>query len=86
MYLEERVEQLENLSVDHGRQIETVAKGLAHLTVTVNQRFDRVENDIAELKADVAELNKGQARLEVVLSEVQQTQQIILTLLQERLK
>lgn len=42
MYLEERVEQVENLSVDHGRQIETVAKGLANLTIVVNQRFDQV--------------------------------------------
>lgn len=107
MYLEERVEQLETLAVDHGRQIETIAKGVADLTVTVNhrfdrvderfhqiaerfdqidERFDRVEKDISELKsdvsvlkADVSELKSGQARLE-------QTQQLILTILQERLK
>ncbi len=114
MYLEERVEQLETLAVDHGRQIETIAKGVADLTVTVNhrfdriddrfdqidkrfsqiderfsqiderfvqidERFDRVEKDISELKSDVSELKAGQARLE-------QTQQLILTILQERLK
>ncbi|WP_080054113.1 hypothetical protein [Spirosoma aerolatum] len=86
MYLEERVEQLETLAVDHGRQIETIAKGVADLTVTVNhrfdrvdERFDRVEKDISELKSDVSELKSGQARLE-------QTQQLILTILQERLK
>ena len=79
MYLEERVEQLENLSVDHGRQIELIAKGVADLTVTVNERFDQVNEDIAELKS-------GQARLETTVTDIQQTQQLILTLLQERLK
>ena len=35
MYLEERDEQLETLAVDHGRQIESVAKGSAELTTDV---------------------------------------------------
>lgn len=86
MYLEERVEQLENLSVDHGRQIETVAKGLANLTIVVNQRFDQVNQRFDRVEADIADLKNGQARMEVTLTELQQTQQVILTILQERLK
>lgn len=35
MYLEERVEQLETIATDQGRQIELVAGGLATLTVEV---------------------------------------------------
>lgn len=121
MYLEERVEQLEHLSVDQGRQIETIARGLADLTVTVNQRFDevnqrfeevnqrfeevnqrfeevnqrfdavdkrfdKVEADVAELKTDVSELKSGQARLETTVADIQQTQHLILTILQDKLK
>lgn len=121
MYLEERVEQLEVLSVDQGRQIETIAKGVTDLTVTVNQRFDRVEGsiavlqqdvtvlqqdvaglkqdvtilkqdvvvlkqDIAELKQDMAELKVGQVRLESAIGDIQQTQQLILSILQDRLQ
>lgn len=99
MYLEERVEQVESLTVDQGRQIEAIAKGVADLTVTVNhrfdrvdQRFDRIEGDISSIKADVnqfkadvnqrfdrveadiAELKSGQARLEVTVTDIQQTQ------------
>ena len=100
MYLEERVGQLENLSVDHGRQIEIIAKGVADLTVTVNERFDQVDRrfdevneDIAQLKSGqirletaVTDLQTGQVRLETTVTDIQQTQQLILTLLQDRLK
>lgn len=107
MYLEERVEQLEVLSVDQGKQIETIARGLADLTVTVNhrfdqvdKRFDRVEADIATLKENVsalkdgqarleetvADLKNGQMRLEEAVSGIQQTQQVIVTILQDRFK
>lgn len=107
MYLEERVGQLENLSVDHGRQIEIIAKGIADLTVTVNERFDEVNQRFAEVdrrfdevngrfdevdrrfdkvNEDIAELKTGQIRLETTVTDIQQTQQLILTLLQDRLK
>ena len=100
MYLEERVGQLENLSVDHGRQIEIIAKGVADLTVTVNerfdevnqrfeqvnQRFDEVDRRFDRVNGDIAELKIGQVRLEATVSDIQQTQQLILTILQERLK
>ena len=93
MYLEERVGQLENLSVDHGRQIEIIAKGVADLTVTVNQRFDevnqrfdKVDRRFDKVNEDIAELKTGQIRLETTVTDIQQTQQLILTLLQDRLK
>ncbi|CAN5368462.1 hypothetical protein BH09BAC4_BH09BAC4_47550 [soil metagenome] len=118
MYLEERVGQLENLSVDHGRQIEIIAKGVADLTVTVNERFDQVINEMNQrfnqvdqrfaevdrqfdkvdrrfdkvdrrfdkVNEDIAELKTGQIRLETTVTDIQQTQQLILTLLQDRLK
>lgn len=93
MYLEERVGQLENLSVDHGRQIEIIAKGVADLTVTVNQRFDEVNQRFDEvdrrfdkINENIAELKTGQIRLETTVTDIQQTQQLILTLLQDRLK
>ena len=121
MYLEERVEQLETLSVDQGRQIETIAKGLADLTVTVNhrfdgvnqrfdgvdqrfdgvdqrfdgvdrrfdgvdQRFDEVDKRFDQVNEDIADLKNGQARLEATVTDIQQTQQLILTILQDRLK
>ncbi|GAB4035907.1 hypothetical protein [Spirosoma gilvum] len=107
MYLEERVEQLETLAVDHGRQIETIAKGVADLTVTVNHRFDRVdkrfdqvdnrfnrvddrfdrvENDISELKSDVSSLKTDVADLKAGQARLETTVELILTILQERLK
>ncbi|WP_143100714.1 hypothetical protein [Spirosoma endophyticum] len=111
MYLEERVGQLENLSVDHGRQIEIIAKGVADLTVTVNERFDQVINEMNQrfnqvdqrfsevdrqfdkvdrrfdkINENIAELKTGQIRLETTVTDIQQTQQLILTLLQDRLK
>ena len=114
MYLEERIEQVEALSVDQGRQIETIAKGLADLTVTVNHRFNQVderfdsiderfkqvderfnqvderfkqvEDRFNQVDADIAELKAGQSRLETTVTDIQQTQQLILTILQDRLK
>ena len=93
MYLEERIEQVEALSEDQGRQIETIAKGLDDLTVTVNNRFDRVDERFRQIderfdrvEADIAELKSGQVRLEVAVTDIQKTQQLILTILQDRLQ
>ncbi|QMW02925.1 hypothetical protein [Spirosoma foliorum] len=86
MYLEERVERLEHLSVDQGRQLETITRGLADLTVTVNQRFNEVDKRFDKVEADIAELKSGQARLETTVADIQQTQQLILTILQDKLK
>ena len=57
MYLEERVEQLENLAVDQGKQIQTVAKAVATLTVEVKQGF-------ADLRQEVSRLADNQDRIQ----------------------
>jgi len=36
MYIEDRIAQLENISVDQGKQIEMIAEGLAKLTTVVH--------------------------------------------------
>lgn len=51
MYLEEKVEQLENLSVDQGKQIEIIAKGLATINTDMQRGF-------AEVKQQQAKTNK----------------------------
>ena len=51
MYLEEKVEQLENLSVDQGKQIEIIAKGLATITTDMQRGF-------AEAKQQQTKMNK----------------------------
>lgn len=66
-----RIEQLESLATDQGRILESVARAVADLTTTVDKRIDQVREDIADIKA-------GQARL-------QQTQEMILAYLREKL-
>ena len=51
MYLEEKVEQLENLSVDQGKQIEIIAKGLATITTDMQRGF-------ADVKQQQTRMNK----------------------------
>lgn len=63
MFLEQRVEQLENLTVDHMKQIETIANGLGQLTTDMSRRFDRVENRLDRLEAGQHQLVIGQAEL-----------------------
>ena len=46
MYLEERVGQLEHITVEHGKQIEMIATGLAALTSAVNSGFQDVRSDL----------------------------------------
>ncbi len=65
MYLEERVEQLENASVDQGRQIELVAGGLATLTVEVRgirqdmtDGFDQVKRQFKQVDLRFDELRQ----------------------------
>lgn len=66
-----RIEQLESLATDQGRILESVARAVADLTITVDKRIDQVREDIADVKA-------GQAR-------IQQTQEMILAYLREKL-
>lgn len=90
MYLEERVEQLENAAVDQGRQIELVAGGLATLTVEVRgirqdmtDGFAQVKEEFAKVRQEFAdEFAKVNQRLDGITA----TQQLILTILQERMK
>ncbi len=78
MYLEERVEQLEHLAADQGRQIETIAKGLADLTTDVRAiRHDMTDGFI--------KINDEFVRVNQRFDEMQQTQQLILKLLTDRL-
>ncbi|MFD2574427.1 hypothetical protein ACFSUS_27580 [Spirosoma soli] len=56
MYLEERVEQVEQIITDHGRQIESIAKGLADLT-----------SDVRAIRQDMTEgFNKIDGRLDSI--------------------
>lgn len=77
MYLEQRIEQLENVTVEHGKQIEMIAAGLATLTTTVNNGFNEMRNefrlvksDIAGLKTDVAALQTDVAVLKTDVVEI----------------
>lgn len=66
-----RIEQLESLATDQSRTLESVARAIADLTVAVDKRIDQVRGDIANIKA-------GQDR-------IQQTQEMILAYLREKL-
>ena len=119
MFLEERVEQLENLAADQGRQIELVAGGLATLTVEVrgirqdmtdgfarvDEQFARVNRQFDEMRQEFTqefvqvrqefaegfvqvrqEFAEGLATVNHRLDEMSTTQQLILTILTEKLK
>ena len=101
MFLEERVEQLENLAADQGRQIELVAGGLATLTVEVrgirqdmtdgfarvNRQFDEMRQEFTQEFVQVRhEFAEGLATVNQRLDEMSTTQQLILTILTEKLK
>lgn len=58
---------------------EIIAKGVADLTTKINQQFTQVNTDLSSLR-------EGQNRLESSLENIQVTQQLILDLLQNRLK
>ena len=101
MFLEERVEQPENLAADQGRQIELVAGGLATLTVEVrgirqdmtdgfaqvDRRFDEIRQEFAQEFVLVRqEFAQEFVRVNQRLDEMSTTQQLILTMLREKLK
>ncbi|MBC3785594.1 hypothetical protein [Spirosoma utsteinense] len=52
MFLEERVEQLENLAADQGRQTERVASGLAVLTIEVRAIRQDVTTGFNQVKQE----------------------------------
>lgn len=79
MYLEERVEQLETIAADHGKQIELVAGGLATLTVEVRGIRQNMTDGFEQVRQEFAKVNQR-------LDEMSTTQQLILTILTEKLK
>ena len=56
MYLEERVEQLEALAVDQSKQSETIAKGVAKLTIDAQQGIDDLKQGQTALHQEVTRL------------------------------
>lgn len=64
MYLEERVEQLENLAVNQDKQIETVAKAVATLTVEVKQGFAELRQQQTETRQEVTRLADSQENIQ----------------------
>ena len=70
MYLEQRIEQLENVTVEHGKQIEMIAAGLATLTTTVNNGFNEMRNEFRLVKSDIAVLKADVAVLKIDVAEL----------------
>lgn len=64
MYLEQRIEQLENVTVEHGKQIEMIATGLATLTTTVNSGFNEMRNEFKLVHEKFAAQDRRFERLE----------------------
>ncbi len=56
MYLEERVEQLEALTVDQGKQAELIAKGVAKLTTDTQQGIDELKQGQTALHQEIIRL------------------------------
>lgn len=99
MYLEERVEQVEALAIDQGKQQELIAKGLAKLTVDTQQGFNelkanvnQVDDKVDKLTAKVNQLeaNQNEMRQEMTgmrqdITELKTGQDLILQILREKL-
>ncbi|GAB3697918.1 hypothetical protein GCM10027592_22510 [Spirosoma flavus] len=56
MYLEQRVQQLEALTVDQGKQAESIAKAVAKLTVDTQQGFLEVKQEQAAMRRELIRL------------------------------
>lgn len=69
MYLEQRIEQLENVTVEHGKQIEMIAAVLATLTGTVNNGFEEIRRQFARIDDKFAEHDARFERIETKLAE-----------------
>lgn len=70
MYLEQRVEQLENVTVEQGKQIEMIASGLATLTNTVNNGFREMRAEFREIHKQLANHDRRLDRLEADVAEL----------------
>lgn len=82
MYLEE---QLEQVAVDHGRQIESIAKGLDELTSDVRAVRQDMNDGFARIDDRFIQIDKRFDQMDGRFDEMQQIQQLILKLVTERL-
>ncbi len=98
MFLEERVEQLEHLAADQGRQTEMLANGLATLTVEVrsirqdmttgferiDRRFEQIEQRLDQMDRRFDQMDRRFDQIEQRLDEIGQTQALILKFLTQQ--
>ncbi|MGA0558342.1 DUF2730 family protein [Larkinella sp. VNQ87] len=66
----ERIQQLETLATEQGQAIESVARGLANLTVDVQQGFARVNQEFAQVHQEFAQVNTRLDKLETNVTEL----------------
>lgn len=71
MYLEERVAHLENITTEHGKQIEMVAEGLATLTTRVDRGFEEMRTKFVEYDARFEQIDARFVRLEERMDRVE---------------
>ncbi len=69
MYVEERLATLENITNQHGKQIEMVAEGLASLTSRVNLGFTEMREQFQKVDQRFERLEERVGRVEVKLDE-----------------
>ena len=74
MQLPARVFRLEELVARIATQLEELTNVLTRFTEQTNQRLDKVETDVTELKEGQARLEEGQARLETDVTELKEGQ------------
>ncbi|MBD2703231.1 hypothetical protein IC229_21480 [Spirosoma sp. BT702] len=56
MYLEQRVQQLDVLAADQGKQSESIAKAVAELTVDTQQGFREIKQEQAAMRQELTRL------------------------------
>lgn len=64
MYIEERIDQLENIAVDHGNQIDMIATGLATLTTAVNKGFADAKEQFAKIDLELTFMHNQFIRID----------------------
>ena len=74
MQLPARVFRLEELVARIATQLEELTNVLTRFTEQTNQRLDKVETDVTELKEGQARLEEGQARLETDVAGLKEGQ------------
>ena len=72
MYLEERVAHLENITTEHGKQIEMVAEGLATVTTRVDRGFEEMRTKFVEYDARFEQIDARFERIERRLDRLEE--------------